>query len=30
MKYAVEAGLFRIYIGGDSTTGNAAEFHYIK
>jgi beta-glucosidase len=28
MRYEVEAGLFRIYIGGDSTTKNVAEFHY--
>jgi beta-glucosidase len=28
MKYDVEPGLFRLFIGGDSTTNNAAEFYY--
>lgn len=28
IKYDVEAGLFRVYIGGDSSTQNLAEFNF--
>lgn len=29
MRYDVEAGLFRVFVGGDSTTQNGAEFRFI-